>query len=70
MDKAQETGLVPVFGKETVWFEQARLVLVCRKLYAQDLEPSCMLEPTILDHYPQQDYHRMYIGEITRILVP
>ena len=70
VDKAQETGLIPVFGKEAVWFEQARLVLVCRKLYAQDVEPACMLEPTILDNYPQKAYHRMYIGEITRILVP
>lgn len=70
VNKAQETGLTPVAGTEgAVYFAQARLVLVCRKLYAQDLVPDCFVDPTIGPrHYPQQDYHRMYVGEIVRCL--
>lgn len=70
VDKAKETGLTPVYGPEGVWFQQARLVLVCKKLYAQDLDPACMLDPSIPEVYPQKDYHRMYIGEIEKVLVP
>ncbi|MGC8780813.1 MAG: flavin reductase family protein [Anaerolineae bacterium] len=70
VNKAQETGLTPVAGTEgAVYFAQARLVLECRKLYAQDLAPDCFVDPTIGPrHYPQHDYHRMYVGEIVRCL--
>ncbi len=70
VNKAQATGLTPVAGSGgAVYFAQARLVLECRKLYAQDLIPDCFVDPMIaLRNYPQQDYHRMYVGEIVRCL--
>lgn len=70
VNKAQATGLTPVAGTESaVYFAQARLVLECRKLYAQDLAPDCFVDLTIGPrHYPQRDYHRMYVGEIVRCL--
>lgn len=70
VNKAQATGLTPAVGAEgAVYFAQARLVLVCRKLYAQDLAPDCFVDPQIGPrNYPQRDYHRMYVGEIVRCL--
>lgn len=70
VDKAQATGLTPVAGVEgAVYLAQARLVLECRKLYAQDLSPDCFVDPQIvLRNYPQRDYHRLYVGEIVRCL--
>jgi flavin reductase (DIM6/NTAB) family NADH-FMN oxidoreductase RutF len=69
-DKAKETGLEPVSPfKDTVAFRQARLVLVCRKLYTTDIDPKRFLDPKTDIHYPKKDYHRVYIGEITRCLV-
>jgi flavin reductase (DIM6/NTAB) family NADH-FMN oxidoreductase RutF len=70
VNKAQATGLTPVAGTGgAVYFAQARLVLECRKLYAQDLAPDCFVDPTIGPrNYPQRDYHRMYVGEIVRCL--
>ncbi len=50
------------------YLEEAELVLVCKKLYYQDLEPSHFLDEHIETHYAQKDYHRMYIGEITEVL--
>lgn len=47
---------------------EAELVLVCKKLYWQDLDPANM-GPEALAHYAAHDYHRMYIGEITKVLV-
>ncbi|HOP08452.1 MAG TPA: flavin reductase [candidate division Zixibacteria bacterium] len=69
-DKATETGLTP-FSTESgaVSFEQARLVLECRKDYIQDLDPRGFLDPKIHSEYPNKDYHRMYLGEIERCLM-
>jgi len=65
VDKAAETGLVPVDLDGTVAFEQARMIMVCRKLYRQDIDPALFVDPTLDTHYAEKDYHRMYIGEIT-----
>ncbi len=70
VDKAKETGLKPVPGEgETVHFEQARMVLACRKLYFQDISPERFLVPSIDENYPKKDYHRMYVGEVEKCLV-
>lgn len=69
VDKAAATGLTPVFADGTVYFEQARLVLVCKKLYVQRLDPACFVDPAPdARWYPQQDYHNMVIGSIERVL--
>lgn len=68
-DKVKECGFTV---RETqsggIFFDEARLVLECRKIYFQDLLPDRMLDKTVLKNYPQQDYHRMYVGEILRVL--
>ncbi len=70
VDKAAATGLMPVVGPlETVYFAQARLVLVCRKLYAQDLRAECFVDTSVCaEVYPRADFHRLYVGEITACL--
>ena len=68
-DKVAATGLTPVFGDDTTWFAQAKLVLVCRKLYQQTLTEAGFLDKSILDeHYPNRDLHDMYIGQIIKVL--
>ncbi|MDR3644732.1 MAG: flavin reductase, partial [Clostridia bacterium] len=69
LDKAKAAGLTPVFEGGAVWFDEAKLVLVCQKLYDQDIDPSNFLDAGIAQHYAQKDYHRMYIGGIERVLV-
>ena len=68
-DKIKGAGLVPVKKDNSVYFEEARLVLVCRKLYYQDISPAQFLDPKISEMYPLKDYHRMYAGEIVQCLV-
>ena len=50
-------------------FEQAGLVLVCRNLYAQNLDPACFAPGADCDAawYPQKDYHTMYVAEIEAV---
>lgn len=69
VDKAAAAGFTAVAGETgAVYFAEARLVLECRKIYFQDLEPTHFLDSTIHKHYPSRDYHRMYLGEILRCL--
>ncbi|MDD6011549.1 MAG: flavin reductase family protein [Oscillospiraceae bacterium] len=69
-DKAKETGLIPMEIDGSVSFEQSRIVLVCRKLYAQDIDPRGMIDSSIDPAcYPGKDYHRMYVGEIVSCYV-
>ena len=70
VDKARETGLQPVEPVTgAVTFEQARMALICRKIYYQDLDPSHFLAEEIEDNYGGSDYHRFYIGEVETCLV-
>ena len=69
IDKIRECGLTLRCGAGGApFFEEADLVLVCRKLYVQDLDPACVLpagEEKILPSYGKKGgWHRAYTGEI------
>ncbi len=69
-DKWAEAGLHPYYIEGTTAVEEADMVLVCRKLYAQDMLPECFIdEECDTKNYPTKDYHTMYIAEITKVLV-
>jgi len=69
-DKIAKTGLTPVYADNTVYFQEAKLVLVCKKLYASELQESGFLyQDTIEESYPQRDFHTMYVGKIEEVLV-
>ena len=68
-DKFAHCGFhVDMEGEDAPYIQEANLVLVCRKLYWNDLDPAHM-DGTALQHYKNHDYHRMYIAEITKVLV-
>lgn len=66
IDKVNECGFSLAYGAgDAPYYQEARLVLVCKKVYAQDMKPEYFLDATVDErHYPEKDYHRMYIGEI------
>jgi flavin reductase (DIM6/NTAB) family NADH-FMN oxidoreductase RutF len=68
-DKIAEAGLTPVASTRIAapGFAEAALVLECRKIYWDDMDPSHFLDPVIDNNYPQKDYHRIYFGEILAI---
>jgi len=70
INKVLDCGLSPVKAENgSVYFEEARMVLECRKLYFHDLDATHFMDPSLLKHYPEDDFHRMYVGEITRALI-
>ena len=69
-DKIAKAGLTPVYADNTVYFEEAKLVLVCKKVYAAEIQPSGIIyQEAIEQSYPQGDYHTMYVGKIEKVLV-
>lgn len=74
-DKWEQAGLHPYFDgegilEETAAVEEADMIFVCRKLYAQEMYPECFTDTECdAKWYPQRDYHTMYIGEIEKVLV-
>ncbi len=68
-DKVAHVGLTPVFDGDCTYFEEAKLVLVCRKLYQMPLTEEAFLDKAVMEaHYPQRDFHDLYVGEIVKVL--
>lgn len=70
-DKVKETGITPVELDGCIGFEEADMVLVCRKLYADDIRAEGFLtQDGLMDKFYGADpLHRAYIAEITAVYV-
>ncbi len=68
VNKAEANNLTVMPVEKGVSFEEARLIILCRKIYFQDLEPDHFLDADIHKNFPNGDYHRMYTGEIEYLL--
>ena len=66
IDKVKACGLTLCRGAgDAPFFDEAEWVLVCKKIYAQDLEPACVQDGTqILPYYESGDWHRAYTGRV------
>lgn len=69
VDKLSETGLTPVFDENAPYFEQAELVLICRKLYRQTMNEESFIDKSIAEkNYSDNDWHELFVGEIVKVL--
>ena len=69
VDKIKETGLTPVYSDGTVYYEQAKLVLICKRIAVSEVTPQNILDKTVLERcYPEKDYHKVFVGEIVKVL--
>ena len=69
-DKIAKSGLTLTHIDSVPCFEEASLVLLCRKLYVQTLEPEQFTDRAVADScYPNHDFHDLYIAEIQKALV-
>ncbi|MBC8081354.1 MAG: flavin reductase [Gorillibacterium sp.] len=69
-DKIAKTELTVQHSGDTPYFAEAKLVIICRKLYAQAFNSDSFIA-TYLDEkiYPAKDYHTLYISEVEKILI-
>ncbi len=65
-DKLAQTQLTTRPGLKVACpaFEQAELIFECVQIYYDDFDPNRFLDPDIEGTYANQDYHRIYFGEI------
>lgn len=69
-NKIAKTSLTPVFDSESIYFKEAKLVFVCRKIYKSQLKEENFIDQSILSkNYPEHDFHYVYIGEIVKTFV-
>lgn len=69
-DKCKETGLTPRFDEKAPYFEEASLVVVCKKLYAQDMDKACICDDVVTTNYGENEpMHKMFVGEIVKAYV-
>ena len=67
-DKVKRMEFTPKDFGGAPAFEQAQLVLTCRKLYRQELDPECFVDKSCdADCYPNKDYHSVYVVEIEKV---
>lgn len=72
VDKIKECGFTMKAAEcGAPYMEEAELVLVCRKQYAQPMGPEYLTEGDGIDQrwYPAHDWHTMYIGQIVEVYV-
>lgn len=70
-DKIAATGLTVNSDRQAPYFEEAKRVFICKKLYAQPMAEEFLTEAAEgIDArwYPAHDYHTMYIAEIETML--
>ena len=68
-NKIAKSGLTLATYEETPYFGEATNVMICKKLFRQDMgEGSLLSEKLNTTFYPTKDYHILYIAEITTLL--
>ena len=72
VDKIAESGLTPVSDEDgAIYYKEAKVVFKLKKLYAKQnaFDPKEAVDPALLEfHYKNNDYHTLYVYEITEIL--
>ena len=69
-DKILASKLTVVESEKAPIFKESRLVLICKKLYAQDLTEESFIDKSLVEkNYQAKDFHTMYIAEIEKVLI-
>lgn len=70
-DKISNAGLSVAFtDDDQPAIAQANLVLECKTLYADMLKPESFLDESITERwYPEKDFHKAYVMEITHAYI-
>ena len=69
-DKLSKTNLNVTYFEDTPGFKEAKLTIICKKLYAQNLDPNCFIDKSLDNKcYPNKDYHTVYVAEVEKIYI-
>lgn len=70
-DKLKEVGLkVSVSDKGIVEFDDAKVTVIGKKLFAADMKESDFIDKSLIEkNYPNSDFHTVYVCEIEEMKV-
>lgn len=68
VDKAKECSITPNFSENAPYFDEADTVIICKKLYVQQMNESSIIDESIKANYNGDDYHHVFVGEIVKVL--
>lgn len=69
-NKIEKSNLTLLDADGTPYFEEAKIALLCKKLYVQGFSPDYFMDQSLNEKwYPMADHHTLYIAEVTNILV-
>lgn len=67
-DKDQLCNLHPLLFDGGIGYQEASLIVVCKKIYQDDFKEQLFLDPTIAQkRYQDHLLHRFYIGEVISV---
>lgn len=66
-DKVAAVGFTHTEVEGHPTFEQAKKVLVCRKLYSDMIKEDCFIDESMLSCYEKKDYHRVYVVKVESV---
>lgn len=69
INKEEASGLHLEKDEYSTYIAESTMVIVCKKLYKGKFTAEEVIDESVLDHYPEHDFHNVYIGEIVKVLV-
>lgn len=64
------SGLTLVFDGDAIYFEEAKMIFVCKKIYHAPIVEEGFADKSLVENnYKKRDFHEMYIGEIVKCFV-
>lgn len=70
VDKVSEAGITPCFDENAPYFDEAEIVLICKKSAKAKFDADSFIDEDIMERwYPQNDLHFIYYGAIEKVLV-
>lgn len=68
LNKDEAAGLTPIPHGDTTIYKEAKLTLICRKIYQNDLVLENIPEAVVQTYYTKEKPHRMYVGEVIEMI--
>lgn len=68
-DKASGAGITPFAIDGGIAFEEANLVITCQKIVETIMDDKALIDDELKRLYPQEDWHRMFIGRILGVYI-
>ena len=69
-DKVAECNFNVLLEGDVPYFEEARIAIICKKLYASDFKREDFLcDDTMIDKWYGGGFHTLYIAEIEKVLI-